>query len=144
VCGDVPTIPSMSSWSAVTNLQHQEHVIGGHRLLVFLLSPSTVRTCCWHHNENQGVFEYATFCHFPLHRTVTLTKLSYMSRFINIHHFSDSKVCVGIVAPFSKFCASNAFIQYSFGMPCCGLLFIVNQSGLSTVEKEEIHETAQW
>jgi len=35
VSGDIPTILCVSSWSFVTNLQHQEHVIEGHRVLVY-------------------------------------------------------------------------------------------------------------
>jgi hypothetical protein len=109
VSADIPTFSCMYSWRAMTNLQHHEHKSEGHRLFVFLISPSTVRNLLLPSERKPSSFRigallpfYATQkCYF--NKSDALVTLYY--------HFADSKVCVGLVAPVEKFCASDAFIN---------------------------------
>jgi len=85
VSGDILTIPCMSSWSAVTNLQHLEHDIEGHRVLVFLISPSTVRNLLLPSERKPRTFRIGALLPFYVTQKFYLTKVTYLSRFITVY-----------------------------------------------------------
>jgi len=82
-----------------------------------LISPSTVRNLLLTSERKSRSFRIGALLPF------SVTQKFYFNK-SGVHHFSDLKVCVGMVAPVSKFCVSNTCIKLSKERPTwCYLLY---------------------